>query len=178
MMIETLKSVLNSQYEASLCTMAHCVERCPDAFWNARVAKYPFCQVAFHALFFADYFLGADAESFPRQEFHLAHPTFFGDYEQLEDREPRSLYDRPALVTYLEFCRHKAAATMAAETEQTLCALAKFPRRNIPRAELHVRNIRHIQHHAAQLTLRLRLDTEVDIPWIGSGWVGPAPLRA
>jgi hypothetical protein len=178
MMIETIKSVLASQYEASLCTIAHCVERCPDAFWNARVAKYPFCQVAFHALFFADYFLGPDAESFPGQEFHLAHRTFFGDYEQLEDREPRALYDRRPIVTYLEFCRHKAAVTIAAETEQTLCAPAKFPRRNIPRVELHLRNIRHIQHHAAQLTLRLRLDTEVDIPWIGSGWVGPAPLQA
>jgi MFS superfamily sulfate permease-like transporter len=29
---------------------------------------------------------------------------------------------------------------------------------------------RHIQHHAAQLILRLRRDFEVDIPWFKSGW--------
>ena len=38
------------------------------------------------------------------------------------------------------------------------------------RAELHVYSIRHIQHHAAQLSLRLRLDAGVAIPWIGVGW--------
>jgi len=37
------------------------------------------------------------------------------------------------------------------------------------RAELHIYNIRHIQHYAAQLSLRLRLDTEVDIPWVSHG---------
>ncbi|MBC7855863.1 MAG: hypothetical protein IAF94_20740 [Pirellulaceae bacterium] len=37
-------------------------------------------------------------------------------------------------------------------------------------ARLHVR---HIQHHAAQFILRLRLDTEVEIPWIGAGWRKP-----
>ena len=75
---------------------------------------------------------------------------------------------------YGTFCREKASATIGEETEQTLCAEARFPRRNCSRAELHVYNIRHIQHHAAQLTLRLRLDTDVDVPWIGSGWRDPA----
>ena len=42
-------------------------------------------------------------------------------------------------------------------------------RRYFTRAELHLYNIRHIQHHAAQLILRLRLDTDVDIPWVGRG---------
>jgi len=50
---------------------------------------------------------------------------------------------------------------------------ACFTGRNSPRAELHVYNIRRIQHHAAQLNLRLRLDTNVDIPWIGSGRCDP-----
>jgi hypothetical protein len=38
------------------------------------------------------------------------------------------------------------------------------------RAELYVYNLRHIQHHAAQLSLRLRLDHGVNIAWVGSGW--------
>jgi hypothetical protein len=51
----------------------------------------------------------------------------------------------------------------------------KLPRRHLPRAELHVYNIRHIQHHSAQLIMRLRLDCDVDVPWISSGWRDPAP---
>jgi hypothetical protein len=176
-MIETSKRLIASQFEASLGTISHCVARCPDDLWNAPVAKYPFCQVAFHTLFFADFYLGRDAESLRQQPFHLANPNFFGDYEQLQDREPESLYERPEIEAYLDFCRGKAVATIAAETEESLCAPAKFARRNFSRAELHVCNIRHIQHHAAQLILRLRLDSDVDIPWLGAGWRDPAPIK-
>ena len=38
------------------------------------------------------------------------------------------------------------------------------------RAELYVYNTRHLQHHAAQLSLRLRLDAGVHTPWFGGGW--------
>ncbi|HEY3244900.1 MAG TPA: DinB family protein [Phycisphaerae bacterium] len=174
-MIETVKRLIGSQFEASLCTLGHCVAGCPERLWNARVAKYPFCQVAFHTLFFADFYLGSDAESLRRQPFHLANPSLFGDYEQLQDREPVALYTKPQIESYLQFCRGKAVATIAAETAEDLCAPAKFARRDFSRAELHVYNIRHIQHHAGQLILRLRLDSEVDIPWIGAGWREPAP---
>jgi len=51
-MIEAFKLLLANQYEASLSTLGHCVERCPDLLWCAPIAKYPFCQVAFHTLFF------------------------------------------------------------------------------------------------------------------------------
>ena len=38
------------------------------------------------------------------------------------------------------------------------------------RGELHLYNIRHIQHHAAQLSMRLRLDAKAQVPWVGTGW--------
>jgi len=39
-----------------------------------------------------------------------------------------------------------------------LAGQSGFHRRKCSGAELHVYNIRHVQHHAAQLSLRLRLD--------------------
>src|SRR6185436_6786289 len=140
-MIKTVKRLIVSQFEASFCTLAHCVARCPDHLWNTRVAKYPFCQVAFHTLFFADYYLGPDAESLRHQPFHLANPDLFGDYVQLQEREPESVYDKLQIETYLAFCRAKAAATITAETGEDLDAPARFARRNFSRAELHVYNI-------------------------------------
>ncbi len=177
-MIETFKRLIASQFEASLCTLAFGIERCPAELWNARVAKYPFCQVAFHTVFFTDFYLGPDADSLRQQPFHLANPILFGDYEQLQDREPQSVYKRSQLKSYLEFCRTKAVTTIAAEDEVSLNAPANFARRNFTRAELHVYNIRHIQHHAAQLILRLRLDSDVDIPWIGAGWLEPCAVES
>jgi len=177
MLTETVKHLLARQFAGCFSTLGYCVEKCPEALWNASVARYPFSQVAFHTLIFADLYLGRDAESLRRQPFHLANPAFFADYEQLEDREPVSVYERPQILTYLEFCRDKAASTLAAETAEILSAPAKFHWRSFSRtelhdfsrAELHVNNIRHIQHHAAQLTLRLRLDSDIQIPWIGTG---------
>jgi hypothetical protein len=173
-MIETFQRFLASQFEASLCMLGHCVAKCPDALWNTRVARHPFCQVAFHTLIFTDLYLGPDADSLRQQPFHLANAQFFADYEQLEDREPVSRYERPQIEAYLDFCRTKAAATIAAESDETFAAPANFAHKNFSRAELHLNNIRHIQHHAAQMIMRLRLDSDVDIAWIAAGWKDPA----
>jgi hypothetical protein len=169
-MLELFKKIIVSQFEASLTTLGLSVEACPAEMWNQPVARYPFCQTAFHTIFFTDLYLGRNEASLREQPFHREHPEFFRDYEQLEDREPVCLYDKPEILTYLRFCRAKVIETIAAETEATLAAHAEFDRRTFSRAELHLYNIRHIQHHAAQLILRLRLDSSVDIPWVGAGW--------
>ena len=169
-MLDTTKNLIAHQFEAAFCTLNTCSDRCADASWNAPVGNQPFCQVAFHTLFFADYYLGPDEESFRGQAFHREHEAFFGDYEQLEDREPVSLYQRAAIGEYMEHCRTKASTIIVSETAESLSGPARFERRDFSRAELHVYTIRHIQHHAAQLSLRLRLDADQSIPWIGSGW--------
>jgi hypothetical protein len=126
---------------------------------------------------FTDLYLGLDdPASFRRQPFHLQIAPLFADLppdrEPFEDPAPRS-YDRKQLFAYLEFCRRKVTEVMATETADTLSAPefgGKFSR-----AELHVYNIRHIHHHAAQLGLRLRLDTGAGVEWVGSGWREAAP---
>jgi hypothetical protein len=136
------------------------------------VAKLAFCQVAFHALFYADYYLSptGDEAAFRAQPFHRGHADFFGDYEEFQDRAPTRRYDRPALRAYVGHCRGKLSEAIAAETEQTLSAWCGFEGRPLTRAELYVYAIRHTQHHAAQLSLRLRLDAGQDVPWVGYGW--------
>ena len=169
-MLGVFKQLIANQFEAALCTLNACVERCPDANWNARVGNLAFCQVAFHTLFYADFYLGRNEESFREQAFHRDNPQFFRDYEEFEDRAQVLLYERSAIKRYMTHCRSKAAQAIAAETPESLVAPCGFARRTFSRAELYVYNLRHIQHHAAQLSLRLRLDADVDIPWIGLGW--------
>ena len=168
-MLDTLKQLIAQQFEAALCTLSACIDRCPETVWNARVGNLAFCQVAFHTLFYADYYLGRDEASF-RQPFHRDNPQFFRDYEELEDRVQVQLYDKPSVQKYVQHVRTKAAQAIAAETAETLGAWSGFERRTFSRAELYVYNMRHLQHHAAQLSLRLRLDAKLEIPWFGSGW--------
>lgn len=169
-MLDTFKELTANQYEAAFCTLNACIDRCPETAWNAPVANHAFCQSVFHALFYADVYLGQDDKSFRDQPFHRSHADFFADYEELEDRPPQRLYDKESIKTYLQHCRNKAAEVIAAETADTLKARCGFKWLAFSRAEVHLYNIRHIQHHAAQLILRLRLDAHADLPWARSGW--------
>ncbi len=169
-MVDTLKELLARQFEAALCTLSACIEQCPATAWDAPVANLAFCQAVFHALFYADCYLGSNTESLRQQVFHRDNQGFFRDYEELEDRKQQLLYDKESIITYLAFCRRKASEVIAAETADTLSARCGFDWLPFSRAELYLYNIRHIQHHAAQLILRLRLSADMDIPWAKSGW--------
>ena len=169
-MMDTFKQLTANQFEAALRTLLASVELCPDDAWNEPVIEYRFCQVVFHTLFFTDYYLGRVEGDFKRQSFHQANRDFFREYEELEPRLPVQLYERSAIVTYVAHCRAKALAAIGAEDEASLAAPCGFTRRAFSRAELYVYTLRHIQHHAAQLILRLRLDHGEDVPWFGSRW--------
>ena len=171
-MLDTLKELLTHQFDASLSTLNLSVARCSDAIWSERVAKWKFCQAAFHAVFFTDLYLqpGDDLGAFKRQAFHGQHKEVFRDYEELEDRPQVLLYEKPFVLSYLQHVRTKAQETIAREPAEVLAGPSGFHWRHCSRAELHVYSIRHVQHHAAQLSLRLRLDSEVDIPWVSHAW--------
>lgn len=169
-MLELWKTSTVGQFEAALCTLNRCVEACPDAAWDEPVANRKFCQVVFHTLFCADCYLGESEHVLKDQDFHREHAGYFRDYEEMEDRKPVLQYDRPTTRAYLAHCRAKLHEVVAAETEQTLAARCGFHWLEISRMEVYPYNLRHIQHHAAQLSLRLRLDAETDVRWVKSGW--------
>ena len=171
-MLDLLKELLAHEYEASLCMVNLAIERCPAASWNGPVAKWKFCHAAFHVVFFADLYLqpGDDVDALKHQPFHVEHQGDFRDYEELEDRPPVLLYEKEFVLSYLQNVRLKARETVARETAQVLAGPSGFHWRKCSRAELHVYNIRHIQHHAGQLSLRLRLDADIDVPWVGHAW--------
>jgi len=169
-MLDLFKDLIARQYEAALCMLAACVERCPDDRWNEPVANLKFCQAVFHALFYTDVYLGRTYDSLREQPFHREHAAVFADYEEREDRPPQRLYDKAFITAYLQHCRAKAARVIAEETAEVLESRPGFDWLPCPRAEVHLYNIRHVQHHAAQLSLRLRLDTGDGVPWVRSGW--------
>ncbi len=171
-MLDIFQKLIANQYEASLCTLNACVEKCPENAWRGPVVNLKFCQVVFHTAFFTDYHLGVSEESFRQQPFHLEHAAVFRDYEELEPRAQIHFYEKAWIKVYLQFCREKAVQVAHSETAESLAAPSGFPRKPFTRAELHVHNIRHIQHHAAQLSMRLRMDSQIDVPWFYSGWTG------
>lgn len=131
MMLDTLKELLTHQYEASLAAVHLAMARCPESSWNQRVATWTFCQAAFHAVFFADFYLqpGDDIEVMKLQPFHVEHPKAFRDYEEFEDRPPVLLYEKPFVLGYLQYVRGKARETIARESADALAGPSGFQRR-------------------------------------------------
>jgi len=170
--LETVRTLLVNQYGAALSMLKAAVDACPDTAWDAPVANHTFAQVVFHTLYFTDLYLGRDDEAaFRRQPFHHQLAPLFADLPaQVEPFEaPPRPYSRAVLLTYLDTCRRKVGEVLATETAESLDAADSFGG-PFTRAERHVYNIRHIHHHAAQLGLRLRLDTGTGVRWVGSGW--------
>lgn len=166
-MIDLYRSIMSNQYQAALRTLEQSIDRTDNETWAAEHMDMPVNQVVFHTLFYADLYLGRGVPEFRNQPYHRERPGFFRDYEELEDRVPTHFYSRDECRSYLEFCVQKARTEMDGETAETLRADTGFGWRNMTRAELHVHNIRHIQHHAAQLGLRHQLAGGPPLRWVG-----------
>ena len=164
-------NIIVDQYEAAFSTLNLCIAECDDKQWESRIANLTFSQAAFHTLFYADLYLNNDNDdSFQSQQFHLQNTDSFRDYEELKNQQQTYSYSLGFIESYLAHCRQKLHQVFESATEDWLNEASPF--RWIPstRGEVHIYNIRHIQHHAAQLIMRLRLDGLEDFPWFRSGW--------
>jgi uncharacterized damage-inducible protein DinB len=167
-MIDHIKKSLTSQFEASLCMVNQCVAACRPEHWEGKIANDTFRQVAYHTLFFTDLYLSRNEQEFQLRELHSRG----GD-----ERGPTlsAGLSKEETLSYIAICRQKMIESLAAETSDSMQDWSGFSWRNISRCELHIYNIRHIQHHAGQLSAYLRrVDSNLNdpkaIPWVGSGW--------
>jgi uncharacterized damage-inducible protein DinB len=156
------------QFEAALCMLKDAVEQCPPEHWDGLIAQLTVRQVAYHTLFFVDAYLSPSEAAFETRELHQRG----GD-----ERQPGVCPGLSQVETleYLAICREKLRATLAAETAETLQGPSGFPHRRFTRGELHLYNLRHVQHHTGQLSAHLRRVDERfrdrnALPWIGQGW--------
>jgi hypothetical protein len=163
-----MHEAIKNQMLAALATLRRSVEDCPGAEWDQSHGDAPFSQAAFHALFYLDYYLSADEAAFKAQPFHRDRPQVFGEYEELRDQMAERRYTRHEIGEYLEFCRQKIGDYCGNRPETSW--LLPSGRWNMSFLELAVYNTRHLQHHAAQLGLRLQQLSGQAQPWVGSGW--------
>ena len=170
-MVELLKQILQGQYEAALCMLNGCVAACADEHWEGKIANGTFRQITYHTLFYTDLYLSPSNEAFELRELHQRG----GD-----ERGPTLCagLNKDETLAYVTVCRRKIGESLAAETEQTLLGPSGFPwRKELTRGEMHLYNIRHIQHHTGALAAHLRRvdpkmtgDAAKNLRWVGNGW--------
>ena len=154
------KTVLWHQLGAAIDMMENAIAACPDALWSDRAQQPEYWYLAYHTLFFLDYYLSDTAEGF-------APPAPF----TLEELDPAGvLPERPftqdELLRYLEHGREKSRALVASLTDARAMEIRTFVGHQRPVLEWLLITLRHVQHHTAQLHLILRQQTDSAPGWV------------
>lgn len=157
------RTTLWQQFGASIDMLENALLACPGEVWEDRSRQPEFWYLVYHTLFWLDLYLSGSAEGFsPPGPFTLCELDPAGPL-------PERVYTKDELRSYLGRCREKCRATIEALTEEKAGARCPFGWGELGFAELLLYNMRHVQHHAAQLNLilRQRIDT-------APGWVARA----
>jgi hypothetical protein len=166
---ETIKNIiepLRNQMLAAMSVLNQCINNCPNDEWNESHNDSPFCQVLWHVLFYADLYLSRDISEFRSQVFHIEYKNIFKDYEELEWKKPENIYTRDEIILYYDFCRNKVKEYFIKINESDLDKKSNY--KNMTMIEALIEIIRHIQHHAAQLGLRVQQITGKELEWINN----------
>jgi hypothetical protein len=164
-----VKQILRDQMLAALATLNQCIQNCPDNEWQKSHNDAPFSQVLFHTLFYIDFYLSPTEHEFRVQLFHKQNKAIFRDYEELEYKKPEQIYTKEEILLYLKFCYDKINDYFKKIEDSNL--LEKSSTKDMTFMELLIDTTRHIQHHAAQLGLRIQQLTGKELKWVSSGWI-------
>ena len=152
-----MKEGLWKQFGASLDMLENAIMLCPAEQWNTDTR---FWYNAYHCLFFLDYYLTMDPKTFsPPAPFTLS---------EFEDTMPERVYEKQELINYLKYNREKCHSLISTLTEEKLVErwINVSGSMNYSVFEILLYNMRHVQHHAAQLNLLLRQSINDAPEWV------------
>jgi hypothetical protein len=172
-------TVLWRQFGAAIDMLENALVACPAPLWNRRVWRdspeqplppgfAEFWYIAYHTLFWLDLYLSGS------QEEDFAPPAPF-TRDELDPAGvlPERPYTKEELLAYLAVTRRKCHDTLVALSEESANQFVEFPwseGQAVSFLELQMYNMRHVQEHAAQLSLFLGQhgipDEALDwVPW-------------
>lgn len=154
-MINIIKQSLWQQFGASVDMLKNAIQLWPDQYWNT---EKKFFYTAYHCLVFLDYYLTAPTNNFSSPlPFTITEPDNI-PAEAIDDVVPDRVYSKKELLDYLQASREKCHAVIAGLTAEKMEArwIEEGGTMNYAFLELLLYNMRHVQHHAAQLNLLLR----------------------
>jgi uncharacterized damage-inducible protein DinB len=154
------KKIIWQQFGAAIDSLENALNLCPEEIWDNPSNEPPIWRMLFHTLFFLDFYLSESLEGF-------APPAPF-DMSELDPSgtSPERTYTKQELGTYLEHCRRKCRSTIETLTDDKARRAFIYGSPDISVAEQLLYNMRHVQHHAAQLNLILRQRINAAPGWV------------
>lgn len=165
-MLATIKEGLLTQFGAGIKMLENTISLCPE---ENLATDRRFFYMSYHVLVFLDYY-----STIPSPEtFTAPLPFTFTEAENLppeaiDDILPDRIYTKTELLHYLETSREKCRRVINSLTVEKLAErwIEKDGDMDYSVFEILLYNIRHVQHHAAQLNLLLRQKTDTASKWV------------
>ncbi|HLJ34026.1 MAG TPA: DinB family protein [Ktedonobacteraceae bacterium] len=162
-----MRTALWQQFGATIDMLENALEACPAALWKERLwrnspdhplpPEFPpgfaeFWYIAYHTLFWLDFYLSGCREE------DFSPPAPFTRAEFDATGLPERPYTKEELHAYLATTRRKCHDTISALTDERAHQPVEYPwaqGQTVSFLELQFYNMRHVQEHAAQLSLFL-----------------------
>jgi hypothetical protein len=167
-MMKTLQEALWTQFGASIDMLENAISACPQELLQSNKRVF---YITYHTLIFLDYYMTIPPKNFSSPlTFTLKEPGEIPE-EALDDIVPDRFYTKQELLDYLQACRKKCYYLIADLTEEKLeQRFMEAPAQgtmNYSTMEILLYNMRHVQHHAAQLNMILRSAINHAPQWVG-----------
>lgn len=159
-----LKPALKKQYHAALAMLREAIELCPDELWDSGPFKVPYWQVAYHTLYFTHLYLQPNLESFVPWELHRNehHDLPWPPESATKIEAP---YTKSQLLAYWKICDDLLDdAVDRLDLTAPDCGMPWH--KGMPKLDHQLHNLRHIQHHTAILSGRLRSTSGIEVQWV------------
>jgi hypothetical protein len=139
-MEKPVKEFIWSQFGASIDMLRNAINACPDKLWGDTVKRTQYWYLAYHTLFWLDFYLTDNPDSYvPYKQIGLTEHDTGGIY-------PQRVFTKEELISFLNHCREKCKRTISELTYEKANNSYKFGSLNLPFLELMLYNMRPAQH--------------------------------
>jgi hypothetical protein len=165
-MDQSTKAIVWNQFGASIDMLINVVAHCPDNYFEQNPRFY---YIAFHSAIFLDYYLTIPPSDFLPLLSFTQKEKKDRPGEAIDDLIPDKIYSKQEIVGYLIKSREKCRRLIASVTNENF--IQRFKEgdgpndMDYPVLEILLYNMRHTQHHTAQLNMLLRQDMQQHMEW-------------
>ena len=148
--------ICKNEYYALIEMLYKAINLCSEELWDERTETPPFWQLAYHAIYYLDFYLGESPKK---------HEQRFDVKENLDERMERIL-TKKQLKDYLIAIKKKCNRVLESLSAEKLEGKNSYYWTGPTLAHRLIYNIRHTQHHIGQLNLKLRQNGDDAVKWV------------
>ena len=159
-----MKSELARQYEIALTMLKGVIDETDEDIWHySDDSKDAAWHIAYHAVYYANIYCSPSEEEVKRwdrqsRDCHILGPTPWPPHERLV---PRESYSKSEVTDFIDFVLKVIPEYLECLDPEKPCWPHWYEQNQF---EFHLNNLRHIQHHTAQLISR---NGGTSVGWVG-----------